>query len=249
MGLPGQSQAAAAPQDPQGMRWAPTPSGGPRRGPAAARRRGGRTAAQPARRTRTGKQSPGSGRDAPRVAPSAPIPVPTFARRRPGTLGGENMRKPEAPACGSPASLSPGRQGQRGARANPPPPLHPRVLRGPARPVGPGSPNFLLPAPPPQIPTAPGSEPGQRRALTHLGLPAPPPLPGCSAPGPRSAPCRARPLRAPRLWPPPAALLRAPIGESASRDMGEAGGRRRESLGCRPEGRGSSPGRLLGSPL
>lgn len=163
-----------------------------------------------------------------------------------GRTGGSRRHLPR----GSPASVSPGRQGQRGARANPP-----TYTRGcyenPRDPSARGVPTSSSRPPPhthTQVPAAPGSEPG-RPERTHLGVRAPPRLPGCSPPGPRSAPSRARPLRPPRLWPPPAALLRAPVGGGASRDMGEAGGRRWESLGHGPEGRGSSPGGLLGSPL
>lgn len=193
------------------MRWAPTPSGGPRRGPAAARRRGGRTAAQPARRPRTGKQSPGSGRDAPRVAPSAPIPVPTFARRRPGTLGGENMRKPEAPACGSPASLSPGRQGQRGARANPPPHYTRGCCEDPPDPSARGVPTSSSRPPHHRSPQRPaqsqasgelsptsGSRRHRRCQAARLPGPAPPPAGpapcGLPASGHRLPPSSARRL-------------------------------------------------------
>lgn len=68
------------------------------------------------------------------------------------------------------------------------------------RPAGSGTSNFSRPPPntTTRVPTAPGAEPGQPQARTHLELQAPPPLPGCSAPRPRSAPCRPRLLRTPR---------------------------------------------------
>lgn len=111
-------------------------------------------------------------------------------------LGQGEREKPEAPACCSPAPALAGRTAKAlGLTA----PLHPllRILQGPVGPAGPRSHNFVLPVPPPRLPAVPGSEPGQPRARTHLGVQAPPPLPGCSAPGPCSAPSRPRPLRPP----------------------------------------------------
>lgn len=237
------------------MRRAPTPGRGPRHGPAAARRRGGRTAAQPAPAPGRGSKVRGAAATPPEFPPRArsqprPSPVAGPGPWAEGT-GGSRRHLPAAPR---PHSALAGRDSEALGRTSPPPtrtapPSTPAGMARTRRPRQPRESQLPPPGPPPQVPAAAGSEPGLPRARTHLGFPAPPPLPGCSAPGPRSAPFRARPLRPPRLWPPPAALLRAPVGEGAPRDMGETGGRRRESLCGRPEGRGSSPWRLLGSPL
>lgn len=104
-------------------------------------------------------------------------------------------------------------------------------------------------SPTPRVPATSSSETGLKQARTHLGIQAPPPLPGCSGPRLPSAPSGFLPLRPPRPWPPPSALLRTLVGRGVSRDRGRVRRRAPGSLGNLSQGRGSSPRRLLGNPL
>lgn len=195
----GRCRAAAPPQHPPGMRQAPAPPRGLGRGPAAARRRGGRAAARPAHRLGTGKQSPGSGRDAPTPPPLArrrdscpdlrPPPAGDLRRREP--------EEPEAPACAPRPQPCPA--GTVKALALTTPPAHPRgCFEAQGDLSAPGVPTFssqlhhhgspLLPARSQAgRERAPTSQSGRHRRCQAARLPGPAPPP----PGPR-------PLRPPR---------------------------------------------------
>lgn len=203
---------------PTGMRRAPTPGRGPRHGPAAARRRGGRTAAQPAPAPGRGSKVRGAAATPPEFPPRArsqprPSPVAGPGPWAEGT-GGSRRHLPAAPR---PHSALAGRDSEALGRTSPPPThaqprhLHPRVWRGPAAPVSPGSPNFLLPAPHRRSPQRPalsqacreraptsGSRRHRRCQAARLPGPAPPPSGpapcGLPASGHRPPPSSARRL-------------------------------------------------------
>lgn len=179
------------------MRRALTRGGRPRRGPAEARRRGGRTAAQRARLHRTGKQSPGSGRDAPSVSPRPRFPSRPSPVASPGPWAGRTGgSRRHLPAAHRPHSALAGGDSEALGRHPPPRHLRPRVLREYAGPVGPGSPNFLLP------PTSPPGPRSTRLGARPEASAHPPRAPGATAVA-RLLRSRA-PLR-PLQGPPPAA--------------------------------------------
>lgn len=227
------------------MRQAPAPPRGLGRGPAAARRRGGRAAARPAHRLGTGKQSPGSGRDAPTPPPLArrrdscpdlrPPPAGDLRRREP--------EEPEAPACAPRPQPCPAGTVKALALTTPPRPP-PRVLRGPG---GTYRPRESQLSPPSSTTTGPRySRLGARPAASAH----PPPRPGATAVA-RLLGSRAplRPLRgpapcglpAPDHRPPPSsprrlAAVRHVPGAGRVEGAGHAGGAVRRGGAPRPGG-------------